>query len=294
LLRGDNAKDGTEEQFALVTRTVDPLRISLEILSGDHDAKSGWRIAAVGLALTTLLIALFHPGEFLTRQRLPTIAAIPAPHHTPLLIKSVVVMGAMMIFFFAGQLVAKVAIVGGALLLFTRRVKAEKVYRKIDWPLLVMFVGLFIVVAGLETAALTPDLVAAVGRLHLGSVPILSVVTAGLSNLVSNVPAVLVLKPFVADLPDPNRAWLAFAMASTLAATSRWSDRSQPDRRTARTGAWGRHRILGIFQSGRATDSADHHVALIRPPDVPIPSPHHQNTATRNSTLLLARSIMSR
>lgn len=45
----------------------------------------------------------------------------------------------------------------------------------------------------------------------------LSVVTAGLSNLVSNVPAVLVLKPFVANLPDPQRAWLIIAMASTLA-----------------------------------------------------------------------------
>jgi Na+/H+ antiporter NhaD/arsenite permease-like protein len=29
-----------------------------------------------------------------------------------------------------------------------------------------------------------------------------------LSNLVSNVPAVLVLKPFVASLADPQRAWL--------------------------------------------------------------------------------------
>ena len=38
-----------------------------------------------------------------------------------------------------------------------------------------------------------------------------------LSNLVSNVPAVLVLKPFVEQLADPQRAWLVVAMASTLA-----------------------------------------------------------------------------
>lgn len=180
-------------------------------------AASLWPVAMVGLALVMALIALFYPGEFLTRERLPTIAAIPAPYHTSLVIKSVFIMGAMLVLFFAGQPVAKVAIVGGALLLFTRRVKAEKVYREIDWPLLVMFVGLFIVVAGLETAVLTPEIIAAVGKLHLGSVPVLSVVTAGLSNLVSNVPAVLVLKPFVADLPDSSRAWLVVAMASTLA-----------------------------------------------------------------------------
>lgn len=42
----------------------------------------------------------------------------------------------------------------GALLLFTRKLKAEKVYRQIDWTLLLIFVGLFIVVTGLETAVL--------------------------------------------------------------------------------------------------------------------------------------------
>jgi Na+/H+ antiporter NhaD/arsenite permease-like protein len=190
---------------------------SLSHLPYGYFAASLWPVAASGLGLVTALIALFYPGEFLTRERLPAIAPIPAPHHTSLMVKSVLVMGAMMALFFAGQPVAKVAIVGGALLLFTRRVKAEKVYREIDWPLLVMFVGLFIVVAGLETAVLTPEVIAAVGHLHLASVPMLSVVTAGLSNLVSNVPAVLVLKPFIAELPDSSRAWLVVAMASTLA-----------------------------------------------------------------------------
>ncbi len=41
--------------------------------------------------------------------------------------------------------------------------------------------------------------------------------SAILSNLVSNVPAVLALKPFVAGAADPQRAWLVVAMASTLA-----------------------------------------------------------------------------
>ena len=109
------------------------------------------------------------------------------------------------------------AIVGGALLLFTRRVKADKVYFEIDWPLLLMFVGLFIVVAGLEQAVLTPEAATAIGRLHLQSFPVLAAVTAVLSNIVSNVPAVLVLNPFVAGLQDPQRAWLLIAMASTLA-----------------------------------------------------------------------------
>ncbi|TPV98079.1 MAG: putative transporter [Beijerinckiaceae bacterium] len=41
--------------------------------------------------------------------------------------------------------------------------------------------------------------------------------TAALSNLVSNVPAVLILKPFIMNLPDPGRAWRIVAMSSTFA-----------------------------------------------------------------------------
>jgi Na+/H+ antiporter NhaD/arsenite permease-like protein len=46
---------------------------------------------------------------------------------------------------------------------------------------------------------------------------VLSAVTAVLSNLVSNVPAVLLLNPFVQALPDRDTAWMTVAMASTLA-----------------------------------------------------------------------------
>ncbi len=176
-----------------------------------------WPVAAVGLVATIALIALVYRREFLTRERLPVVPPAPARARTFLVAKSVLVTLAMMVLFFAGQPVAKVAIVGGALLLFTRHVKAEKVYREIDWPLLLMFVGLFVVVTGLEATALTPEAVAAMSRLDLDAVPVLSAITAGLSNLVSNVPAVLVLKPFVAGAADPQRAWLVVAMASTLA-----------------------------------------------------------------------------
>jgi Na+/H+ antiporter NhaD/arsenite permease-like protein len=118
---------------------------------------------------------------------------------------------------YLGQPIAKVAILGGSLLLFTRRVKIDKVYREIDWPLLVMFIGLFIVVGGLEKTVLTSDVINAVSRLHLENVALLSAVTAGLSNLIGNVPTVLLLKPFIGSLQDPQRAWLTVAMASTLA-----------------------------------------------------------------------------
>jgi len=183
----------------------------------DVFAATLWPIAAAGLLLTILFLAVGHPREFLTRAPLPAVAPTPARAHGFLAVKSVVVTLAMMILFFAGQPVAKVAIVGGSALLLTRHVKAAKVYREIDWPLLLMFVGLFIVVTGLERTVLTPERVAAMSRLDLDSSPVLAAVAAALSNLVSNVPAVLVLKPFVAGTADPERAWLVVAMATTLA-----------------------------------------------------------------------------
>jgi Na+/H+ antiporter NhaD/arsenite permease-like protein len=112
---------------------------------------------------------------------------------------------------------SQAAIILGGLLLLTRRLKSERIYAEIDWSLLLMFVGLFITIAAAQHALLTPDMVTAVGRLRLDQIPVLSLVTAVLSNLVSNVPAVLVLKPFIEPLHNHDTAWLTVAMASTLA-----------------------------------------------------------------------------
>jgi Na+/H+ antiporter NhaD/arsenite permease-like protein len=142
---------------------------------------------------------------------------MPTHHHGPLMTKTLIVMTVMIVLFFLGQPVAKVAIVGGAFLLFTRRVRPQKIYIEIDWPLLVMFVGLFVVVAGLEKMVLTPEVTAAAGHLRLDNGAVLAGITAVLSNIVSNVPAVLLLKPFVPNLEDAQRAWLIIAMAATFA-----------------------------------------------------------------------------
>src|SRR6266849_3758369 len=172
-------------------------------------------IAGIGLVITTLLIALVYRSEFFTREKFEK-SALPARYHGPLLLKTITVLVSMVVLFLIGQPVARAAIVGGAFLLVTRRVKPQKIYREIDWPLLVMFVGLFIVIGGFEKAIITPE-AAAVGRLHLDNTAVLVGVTAILSNVVSNVPAVLVLKPFIPTLSDPERAWLVVAMAATLA-----------------------------------------------------------------------------
>jgi Na+/H+ antiporter NhaD/arsenite permease-like protein len=173
-------------------------------------------VAVVGLVLTVVLIALLHRSEFRAGVRLEPVIRYPRSN-TALVIRSLFATLVMVALFFAGQPPAKAAIVMGALLLLTRRMKSARVYAEIDWSLLLMFAGLFIIVAGAQHQLLTPQIVAAVAGMHLDSVPVLTGVTAALSNLVSNVPAVLVLKPFVAALGDQDRAWLVIAMAATLA-----------------------------------------------------------------------------
>jgi len=173
-------------------------------------------VALVGLIVTVVLIALFHRAEFAGAAQLEA----PRPKvdaNCVLMIRALLATLMMIALFFAGVVPAKAAIIIGGLLLLTRRVKSRRVYAEIDWSLLLMFAGLFIIVAGAQHALLSPDIIAAVGRLHLDQVPALSAVTAVLSNLVSNVPAVLMLKPFVDALKDHDTAWLTIAMASTLA-----------------------------------------------------------------------------
>ena len=170
-------------------------------------------VAAVGLVLTVAIIVAVWRGEFVRAGRLHAVAPRVRVQRA-LLVKTLLVVAAVMVAFFAGVRPAEAALVGGALLLPSRRIKVRRMFDEVDWTLLLMFCGLFVVVAGLERAVLTPDLVA---RVRLDGVAVLAGVTAVLSNVVTNVPAVLVLKPFMAGLADPARGWLVVAMAATLA-----------------------------------------------------------------------------
>jgi Na+/H+ antiporter NhaD/arsenite permease-like protein len=173
-------------------------------------------IAAIGLVATVALLSLLYRSEFSSGARLAEVEE-QVRVRRPLLWRSALVAAAMVVFFFLGQPVPKVALLAGAFLLITRRVRPQNVYRQIDFPLLVMFAGLFVVVAGIEQTPWLSDLVAVAQRMQLERVPVLSAFAAVLANVVSNVPAVLMLRPFVTHFHDPHRGWLVLAMASTLA-----------------------------------------------------------------------------
>jgi Na+/H+ antiporter NhaD/arsenite permease-like protein len=173
-------------------------------------------VAAVSLALTFAVIVLLFPKEF-RRQAPMEIPEVRVRVNRVLLWKALVVSAAMIGLFFWGWAVPKVAVVAGAVLLITRRVKPEKVYHEIDWQLLAMFAGLFIVVAGFEKTSVEEELAAAAARFRLDQVWVLSGWSALISNIVSNVPAVLLFAPLIRRLSDPRAGWLTLAMSSTLA-----------------------------------------------------------------------------
>jgi Na+/H+ antiporter NhaD/arsenite permease-like protein len=173
-------------------------------------------VAAAGVIVLIAVLAILYRAEF-AGDTWVELAPRSVAVDRLLLVKSLAVTLGMVVFFFAGWPIAKVAIIAGALLLITRRVHPEQIYAQVDWSLLVLFAGLFIVVAGLEKSSLQPDLVRLAGQAHLEDGGVLSAAAAVLSNLVSNVPAVLMFKPFIPRLSDPVLGWLRLAMASTLA-----------------------------------------------------------------------------
>lgn len=173
-------------------------------------------IALIGLALAWLIIVRLYRAEF--ERAWPRQAiAVEFEIDRPLLIKSLTLSTAMIVAFVAGAPIPLAAITAAALLLISRRVSPETIFARVDWALLVFFAGLFVVTGALEATHLTDRLFALLEPFTHSGIGALTIVTAALSNLVSNVPAVLLFRSSVPHLTDPNRAWLTLAMASTLA-----------------------------------------------------------------------------
>ena len=174
-------------------------------------------VAVLGLFINWALIhRIYLRGEIDHVAVAPALAA-PELQHERIRKKPVVVLVVVLAGLLAGVPPAMTAAVGAALLLITRTVDPRRLYDEVDWGLLVFFVGLFIIVGGADRAGLTARLLEPVNAWNLHRIPIFVGSTAVLSNIVSNVPAVMLLRTVVPGFPDPRLGWIALAMASTLA-----------------------------------------------------------------------------
>ncbi len=158
--------------------------------------------------------------------RLPVVTALPVSSGEALddepdfdawqtakgLVVALVLLG---VFLFTGVPRDVAALVGAGVLLLSQRFHSSRVMSLVDWELLVLFMGLFVVNHALEQTGLTGRALQALvsAGVDLADAPTLAVATLVLSNAVSNVPAVMLLLP-AATAPD---AGPLLALVSTLA-----------------------------------------------------------------------------
>jgi len=172
-------------------------------------AKALMPLALVGLGIQVGFLWWLYPE---VRSTKATLVLPPQRYRVfkPLLTKSLLITAGLLIAFLIGIPPAEATLIAAGLLFITRRVRPERFLQKVDWDLLIMFSGLFILTEGVEK----------LGSLNGFSQFIhtpLSIlgVTVVLSNLVSNVPAILLLHQLQ---PHPDeRIWLLLAAGSTLA-----------------------------------------------------------------------------
>jgi Na+/H+ antiporter NhaD/arsenite permease-like protein len=135
--------------------------------------------------------------------------------------KGLLALAAFAIAALAGVPLAGAAIAAAAGLIVVARIEPRRALVLVDWQVLLFFAGLFVVVQGLRGTGLLADALEAVGPvIHrgdaLGDAAFVGITVVG-SNLVSNVPFVMLAADSVPAMPDPTWGWIMLAVASTLA-----------------------------------------------------------------------------
>jgi Na+/H+ antiporter NhaD/arsenite permease-like protein len=176
-------------------------------------------VALVGLAINHAILHLFFRRQLAAPLEAPK--AVAAPLLTRGSTTVLVVLAATTAAYLAGLDLAWTAVAGFALLMVALRVESRRLWERIDWSILLFFAGLFIAVEGVSRSG-----VAGWAFAHLpiatGEATLVDALrTAGIlllgSNVVTNVPFIMLVRPEMASLGDPTYAWEMLAMAATFA-----------------------------------------------------------------------------
>jgi len=171
-------------------------------------------VALTGFLICALFLHLFYRKDI--SIKVTRTQDIKYRFNKALVVKSSLLALLTVLLFFLNVPMEIVSIGVASFLLITRRIKPEKVYNLIDFRLLILFIGLFIVIKGFEKSNFFNELV---DYFEIIVTTPLSLVLSSvlLSNIVSNVPAVLIFKPLIGHLFNNENAWLYLAMSSTFA-----------------------------------------------------------------------------
>ncbi len=206
-----------------MTPTGNPQNMLIGVASGIHFARFVATLALpsiVGLVIVYAVIAFVHRRDLAGPLRVD--AAMPeAAFDRTLVTRALVVFAGALAGWLAGLSLPLVAITAAAVLLAVAQRDPADAFAKVEWSLLLFFGALFVVMRGVRDEALVAGLTGAVTRGVTGAplhdATVVSAAMAVLSNLVSNVPAVLLWLPVVPRLPDPPFVWHVVAMSSTFA-----------------------------------------------------------------------------
>ena len=178
-------------------------------------------VGAGGLAITYAYLRWAYRAELREpfRERLETV---PVVLDRSLVLKGLAVFGLAVVGWLAGGSLPLVAITAGAAMVAVAQRDPAYAIDRVEWSLLLFFASLFVVMRGFEHTGA----VAWIDRWALGVVQgstpwraatVVSGVMATLSNLISNVPAVILWRNTVPGLPNPSLVWRVLAMSSTFA-----------------------------------------------------------------------------
>jgi Na+/H+ antiporter NhaD/arsenite permease-like protein len=178
-------------------------------------------VALIGLGLNIAVLSLLFRREILYHALPPHSASEAVAVNRRLLVKCTLAASLVILLWILGYSFPLVAISVGAFILIIGRVKAQNIYQRLDWELLLFFASLFVVIRGFEASGVVTRLIeyfrAGFRGSMLSQLFAVSGVMLLLSNLVSNLPAVLLFRSVVSSFPDTHYIWLAVASTSTLA-----------------------------------------------------------------------------
>jgi Na+/H+ antiporter NhaD/arsenite permease-like protein len=171
---------------------------------------------ALGLAASWALIAWQTKGRWEERAADvgPLAAAIPFDAWQTT--KGLIIAGALLVAFLVAPWPREhMALIGAGILLMSRQLRSQNMLGLVDWELLVLFMSLFVVNAAFQSTGFTAHAIAWLASLgvRLDQPGALFATTFVLSNLVSNVPAVMLLMPVV----HHPLGGVMLALVSTLA-----------------------------------------------------------------------------
>ncbi|MGH7625123.1 MAG: anion transporter [Gemmatimonadaceae bacterium] len=176
--------------------------------------------AAGGLVIVYAVLAFAYRKD-LRPAAAGTVLPVDTPLDRALVIKALILSAAALGCWLAGLSLPLVAITAGTAMIAISGRDAAQAFARVEWSLLLFFAALFVLMRGVQDLPIFLDLTSrAAGGLRgypwHDAVTVSAAMTV-LSNLVSNVPAVMLWRPVVPHLPNPKLIWLVMAMSATFA-----------------------------------------------------------------------------